>query len=283
MSTMNMTTSATSADKIVAYLDKTASPARSVAVRAVAQTGSTNADLMASVDTLAGPTFLVADVQTAGKGRAGRPWHTQATSAMTFSLAWPVAKSTQSIAGLSLAIGVVIAETLKSLGVAVELKWPNDVLRDGAKLAGILIEVANSRKESGKTTWVVIGVGLNLDVPAAVVKTIGRDVASAAELIHWEREMILAKLLTSLANALVQFEEDGFAAFTERWNALHAYEGRAVVILNNGEIQHEGRAVGIDSNGCFLIDTDQGRIAVAAGDVSLRLQEAVRGQNAAVN
>ncbi len=279
MSTMNLNTSA---EKIVAYLAKVHSHADHVAIRAVAQTGSTNADLIAAVDTLTGPTFLVADVQTAGRGRAGRPWHTRAASAMTFSLAWPVASS-QSIAGLSLAIGVVIAESLKSLGIDVELKWPNDVLRNGAKLAGILIEVANSRKASQKATWVVIGIGLNLDIPASVAATIGREVASATELTHWEREMVLAKLVTNLANALVQFEQHGFAAFIPRWNVLHAYEGRAVVILNDGHVVHDGVAVGIDESGQFLMDTRNGRVAVAAGDVSLRLQETIKGHDATVN
>lgn len=279
---MNLNPAATSAEKIVAYLANMHSPATCVAIRAVAETGSTNADLLTTVASLEGPTFLVADVQSAGRGRAGRPWHTRAASAMTFSLAWPLAAGTQSIAGLSLAIGVVIAESLKSLGIAVELKWPNDVLRDGAKLAGILIEVANARQASRKTTWVVIGVGLNVEIPAAVEAHIGREVASASELIHWEREMILAKLVDNLARAVRQFEQEGFGAFTARWNALHAYEGQAVVILNDGVIVHEGRAVGIDESGRFLMDTDSGRIAVAAGDVSLRLRETVKGHDAAV-
>lgn len=274
---MNLNTSAISAEKIVAYLAKIPGHTVPVAIRAVAQTGSTNADLLVSVDTLAQPTLLVTDLQTAGRGRAGRPWLTRAGSAMTFSLAWPVAPSTQSVAGLSLAIGVVIAESLKSLGIDVALKWPNDVLRNGAKLAGILIEMANSRKATQKNTWVVIGIGLNLDMPDAVAAQIGRDVASASELVHWEREMILAKLVANLVTALTQFEQQGFGAFTARWNHLHAYEGRAVVILNDGQIVHEGRAVGIDGGGRFLMDTEQGRIAVAAGDVSLRLQETVKG------
>jgi BirA family biotin operon repressor/biotin-[acetyl-CoA-carboxylase] ligase len=280
MSAMNLNTSATSAEKLVAYLAKMHSHADRVAIRAVAETGSTNADLLAAVDTLDGPTFLVADLQSAGRGRAGRPWHTRATSSMTFSLAWPVATTTQSIAGLSLAIGVVIAESLKSLGIDVELKWPNDVLRNGAKLAGILIEVANRRKAAQKTTWVVIGIGLNLDVPDAVAQSIGREVASASELVHWEREMILAKFVANLANALVQFEQQGFGAFTARWNALHAYEGQEVVILNEGNIVHAGRAVGIDESGRFLMDTRDGQIAVAAGDVSLRLRETIKGHDA---
>lgn len=282
MRTMNMYIPATSAEKIVAYLQKIHSPAAGIDIRAVRQTGSTNADLLAAVETLAGPTFLVADIQSAGRGRAGRPWVTGPSPALTCSLAWPVVQGTQGIAGLSLAIGVVVAESLKSLGIDVTLKWPNDVLRDGAKLAGILIEVAHARKASGKATWVVIGIGLNVQLPGVVASQIGRAVASASELVHWEREMILAKLVDHLAKALAQFEEHGLAAFTARWNALHAYEGQQVVILQDGVVVHDGVAVGIDEGGRFVMDTAQGRIAVLAGDVSLRLREAIRDHDATV-
>lgn len=277
---MNPNTPLTSAERIREIVAKTNRQAARLDIRAVATTGSTNADLLAAIPMLTGPTFLVADAQTNGRGRAGRAWHTTPASAMTFSLAWPMVLS-QSLSGLSLAIGVALAESLKTLGVEVQLKWPNDVLREGAKLAGILIEVAHHRQDAQKNTWVVAGVGLNLDMPDVLVQKIGRAVASAEELRHWDRELLLAKMLTHLSDALDQFEHEGFGAFVTRWNALHAYEGKAVVILNDGATLYEGIAVGIDDQGQFLMDTQNGRIAIAVGDVSLRLQEATQGHYAA--
>jgi len=174
--------------------------------------------------------------------------------------------------GLPLAVGVTLAEALAIFGVRVELKWPNDVLRDGAKLAGILIETAQG-KTAGRETWTVIGIGVNLAMSLDLQHRIGRTVAEVSELQTHDRERVLAILLSALSDALAQFDAQGFSAFAARWNRLHAYAGRAVRILDNDRVVQEGIAVGVDDSGCFLMDTVNGRIAVLAGDVSLRLQE----------
>jgi BirA family biotin operon repressor/biotin-[acetyl-CoA-carboxylase] ligase len=283
MSYSNMRTSVTSAEKIRAYLAQIPSAADHMDIRAVVETGSTNVDLLAAIDTLSVPTLLVADQQTAGRGRAGRTWHSAPATSLTFSMAWPMASQTQSLAGLSLAIGVVIAETLGTLGIPLALKWPNDLLRDGAKLGGILIEMANSRQSVPKKRWAVIGIGLNLGMSRDLAAQIGREVASAPELQQWERETLLAQLAAKLAEGMRLFEQAGFSAFAARWNALHAYTGQAVVIMNADVVLHEGRAVGIDDNGQLLIDTAHGRIAVAAGDVSLRLHASLKENHAAIH
>jgi len=247
--------------------------AKQVTIEVVAETGSTNADLLARAGALLGPVLLVAESQTAGRGRAGRAWHTTASSALTFSLAWKFARPLRALMGLPLAIGVALAEALEVFGVQVELKWPNDILRDGAKLAGILIETVPEKGERTKGTWLVIGIGLNLAMPAELQSRIGRAAAQVSELLHQDRERLLALLLSALSDALAQFDAQGFGAFVARWNRLHAYAGRAVRILDHDRVLHEGHAVGVDDSGCFLLDTADGRIAVLAGDVSLRLQE----------
>ncbi len=254
--------------------------AKAVAVEVVAETGSTNADLLARVTAVDGgrpvaPVLLVAESQTAGRGRAGRPWQTTRTSALTFSLAWKFNRPLHALIGLPLAVGVVLAEALGIFGIDVELKWPNDILRDGAKLAGILIETAQD-KSVGVTaagTWTVIGIGVNLTMPPDLQQRIGRAVADVSELLTHDRERLLAILLSALADALADFDARGFAPFVARWNRLHAYTGRTVRILDDGRVLHEGIAVGVDEQGCFLMDTASGRVAVTAGDVSLRLQE----------
>jgi BirA family biotin operon repressor/biotin-[acetyl-CoA-carboxylase] ligase len=241
-----------------------------VDIEVVAETGSTNADLMARAAQLARPTLLVAEHQSAGRGRAGRSWLSAPGESLTFSLAWKFAGSPQRLLGLPLAVGVALAETLAAQGVPVQLKWPNDVLKDGAKLAGILIETQHAF-DGG--TWTVIGIGLNLAMPDELESRIGRAVAAAPWLARMDRDKLMATLLDSLAAAMEQFDGAGFSAFRARWDALHAWRGQNVAIIDNGAMLRQGVAVGVDDSGRLLLDTDDGRVAVLAGDVSLRLKE----------
>ena len=240
-----------------------------VAVEVVEETGSTNADLLARAASLDAPLLLVARNQTAGRGRAGRSWLSSSAGSLTFSLAWRFDGGVQRLAGLPLAIGVALAETLDKLGVQVGLKWPNDVLRDGDKLAGILIETQNA---PGGGVWTVIGIGLNLLMPDELEAQIGRSVASLPWLARMDRNELLAALLDGLAGALREFDRAGFGAFSARWNRRHAWQGETVVILDAGKTLHEGAAAGVDDAGRLLLDTESGRVAIVAGDVSLRIK-----------
>jgi len=247
-----------------------AASAAHVAIDVVAETGSTNADLLALVGTAPppGPLLLIAERQTAGRGRAGRPWLSAPGATLTFSLAWRFKGPLQRLVGLPLAVGVALAEAMVALGVPVQLKWPNDVLKDGAKLAGILVE---SQAAPDGATWVVIGAGINLLMPDALEADIGRATAAAPWLANMERNALMAALLNRLAAVLAEFDDTGFGAFTERWNALQAWRGAAVVILDNGVTLHEGTSAGVDTTGRLLLDTPHGRVAILSGDVSLRL------------
>jgi BirA family biotin operon repressor/biotin-[acetyl-CoA-carboxylase] ligase len=187
-------------------------------------------------------------------------------------LAWKFERPLQHLVGLPLAVGVALAEVLAACGQPVQLKWPNDVLQDGAKLAGVLIETAAARQAAEGATWAVIGIGLNLALPAALRSQFNS--ASATALLAIEREQLVALLLDHLSAALFEFEREGFAAFAARWNACHAYAGQAVKILDRGAVLHEGIAAGVDADGRLQLDTAAGRIAVMAGDVSLRLRDA---------
>ncbi|MEN3275584.1 MAG: BirA family transcriptional regulator [Massilia sp.] len=240
-----------------------------VAVEVVDETGSTNADLLARASSLSEPLLLVARRQTAGRGRAGRSWLSSPEGSLTFSLAWRFEGGLSRLAGLPLAVGVALAETLERLGVQVGLKWPNDVLRDGDKLAGILIE---TQAAPAGGTWAVIGIGLNLLMPDELEAQIGRPVASLPWLARMERDSLLAALLDGLAGCLREFERAGFAAFAARWNLRHAWAGEAVTLLDAGAVLQEGVAAGVDDAGRLLLDTRDGRVAVLAGDVSLRVK-----------
>jgi len=241
-----------------------------VAVEVVLETGSTNADLLARAPRLAEPLLLVAEHQTAGRGRAGRSWLSSSENSLTFSLAWKFDGGPQRLSGLPLAVGVALGDALALLAVRVELKWPNDVLKDGAKLAGILVET-QSAPDGG--TWTVIGIGLNLIMPDEVEAQLGRSAAGAPWLARMDRDVLMAALLDALVEALRLFARQGFGAFSGRWNLRHAWQGRHVLILDQGQVLQEGLAAGVDDSGRLLLDTAQGRIPVLAGDVSLRVKE----------
>jgi len=240
-----------------------------VAVEVVAQTGSTNADLLARAGTLAAPLLLIAEHQSAGRGRAGRSWLSSPEGSLTFSLAWRFDGGPQALLGLPLAVGVALADTLGTLGQQVQLKWPNDVLKDGDKLAGILIETQSA---PGGGTWCVIGIGLNLLMPDEMEAQLGRSAAGMPWLARMDRDALLAALLDGLADCLREFTARGFGAFSARWNLRHAWQGETVVLLDGGVVRHEGRAAGVDDSGRLLLDTAEGRITVMAGDVSLRVK-----------
>ena len=251
------------------HADRIASLSHSgVAVEVVAETGSTNSDLLARAASLTAPLLLVALHQHAGRGRAGRSFITAAGGALTFSLAWKFDGPLQRLSGLPLAAGVALAEALARLDVPVQLKWPNDLLKDGAKLAGMLVE---TQPAPGGGTWAIIGVGINLTVPDALERQIGRSVAAATWLARMDRNILMAALLDALAAVLTEFAVTGFAPLAARWNSRHAWQGQEVTIIDNGVVLHAGRAAGVDDTGALLLDTAQGRVVVHAGDVSLRL------------
>ena len=247
-----------------------ATGASHVAIEVVDETGSTNADLLARCAQLAGPVLRIAGQQTAGRGRAGRPWLSQADASLMFSLAWRFKGPLPALVGLPLAVGVALAETMGSLGVPVQLKWPNDLIKDGSKLAGILVE---TRQAQDGGVWAVIGCGINLTMPDALEQRIGRSVSAVPWLAQMERNALVAALLSRLAGVLAEFDDTGFAPFTERWNALHAWQGQEVKILDNGQLLQQGIAAGVDRLGRLQLQTEDGLLDIMSGDVSLRLAQ----------
>ncbi len=254
-----------------------------LAVEVVAATGSTNADLRQRAEQLRAPLLLAAEQQTAGRGRAGRSWLSAPEDSLCFSLAWRFSGPVARLAGLPLAVGVALADALRSRGHPVTLKWPNDLLLDSAKLGGILVETVTARTASETPAlWTVIGVGINVRanrerdegvaVPVAALAAPGADI---------DRNELLAALTDALVAALALFEAQGLAPFIDRWQRWHAYAGLPVVIVEQGRLLHEGVVRGIDAYGCLQLDTDRGVVSVAAGDLSLRPQ-AVTGVSHAV-
>lgn len=210
---------------------------------------------------------LFALEQTAGRGRRGRAWTARPGDSLTFSLRHTFALRADALSGLSLAVGVALADALCARGVTdIALKWPNDLMRADRKLGGVLIEL--SSPPAGDTT-AVIGIGLNLAPPPA------GDYAHAPAALFPDapgREVWLdvgAALADALARMLPQFAAHGFAPFAERWNHYNLHAGRAVTVSGDGA-QLSGRCLGADHDGALRLDCD-GRVErVLAGDVSLR-------------
>ena len=220
------------------------------------------------------PCMLVAEHQTAGRGRQGRPWQSLPGASLTFSLGLPLAATDWS--GLSLAVGVALCGALEAAGstdLRIGLKWPNDLwLMDGPlhgaatgrKLGGILIETV----AAGTQRLVVIGIGLNvLPFDPAEANT---GFASLHELdAAATAPTVLAKIALPLVQALQQFEREGFAAFAERFAARDLLCGRTVR-TTSPEVP-EGIARGVSLQGALLVQSASGIASVASGEVSVRL------------
>ncbi len=255
---------------------------RGLAIEVLASTGSTNADLRQRIGQLDAPLLLAAEAQTAGRGRAGRSWLAEPGDSLCFSLAWPFHIPLARLAGLPLAVGVAVASTLRALGRPVQLKWPNDLLLDGAKLGGILVESLPARAgQSAAPLWAVIGIGLNVHANSARDARLGHPAAILGGAL--DRNVLLAALADALSDTLGQFAAEGLAPFVDRWQRWHAHAGQPVVILEQGRVLHEGTATGIDAAGCLLLDTGGQLVSVAAGDVSLRIPVASESPDAAAD
>ena len=242
-----------------------------VHVKVHEQCMSTNATLLAraSVDEIHAQA-LVCELQTAGRGRRGKAWQSGLADSLTFSLGWRIALPVQSLGGLSLAVAVACAHGLAGLGIDdVAVKWPNDLMRAGAKLGGILIEIARSGDDS---TDVVIGIGMNIrahdalqtniDQPITDISAVGRTTPS--------RQLVLVSVLHELETGLRQFERGGFRAFKNEWLRLHAFEGRRVRMAMDEQQSIEGLASGVADDGALLLLTDGGVRRFHAGEITLR-------------
>lgn len=213
---------------------------------------------------------LATELQTGGRGRRGREWHSGLGDGLTFSLVWRFQQGANLLSGLSLAVGVAIARVLRSSGVEdAALKWPNDVLIDGRKIAGILIELQGDML--GPTT-AVIGIGINLKLSDSVKDRIDQ---SATDLYSVngktpDRNHFMAALLLELTRVLKDFECHGFAPFREEWVRYHAFENQSVQLqMPDGSLQ-EGLVRGVGEDGSLILSTPLGDRIYNGGEISLR-------------
>lgn len=230
---------------------------------------STNQYLLERVNQLSSGESCLAECQTAGRGRRGKPWVSPFGCQLILSMYWRLEQGMAAAMGLSLAVGVAVVQALESLGYpGVELKWPNDLYYQGRKLAGILVEMSGS---AGASCHLVIGVGLNLAMPSREGERIDQ---AWSELRHIQpelvdRNLLAGRVLDHLQQAMLTFEQSGFASFVADWNRLDHFAGRPVRLLM-GEQEIRGVARGIDDRGALRLETAEGIKFYLGGEISLR-------------
>ena len=218
-----------------------------------------------------GISVCIAECQTAGRGRRGRQWVSPFARNIYMSLRVSVETGFGALEGLSLAVGVAVADALGNLGATdIKLKWPNDILWQGRKLGGVLIEAAGD--PSGRC-HAVIGLGLNLKAEASMTKEIDQPWVSLDEILSNQpgrNESVIA-LLNHIVPMLVSYETDGFRSYKKKWESLNAHLGQRVS-LQTGASQTNGLVCGVSESGGLLLSTDRGVETFHGGEVSLRVE-----------
>jgi len=231
---------------------------------------STNSYLMQNINAARHATCVAANLQTNGRGRRGRSWHAGLGASLTFSLLWRFQCGASALSGLSLAVGIALMRSLHALGMTcTQLKWPNDVLINREKLAGILIELQGDME--GPST-AVIGMGINLKLPDNLKQQIDQPVTDLASVFNGELNPnhLLATLLKHLSDVLSAFEQGGFAALRDEWTQHHAYHEQNVRMLMPDGREIHGVVKGITEDGSLLIATTEGVQRFISGEISLR-------------
>ena len=243
-------------------------------VAVLASIDSTNAELSRRA-ALGAPSGLcvVAESQTAGRGRRGRTWHSALGASLTLSLLWRVDKGAAELAGLSLVVGLAILRALQDIGLrdpdCVKLKWPNDIVADGAKLAGVLIETQGDML--GPTT-AVIGIGINVHLSDAMKMSIDQPATDVNALCARapSRNRLLARVLQELVIVLDEFQQSGFGTFKTAWREHHALHAAPVrVLFGDGSVLN-ATVKDVANDGALIVTVNGKELHVTAGEVSLR-------------
>ncbi|NND82024.1 MAG: biotin--[acetyl-CoA-carboxylase] ligase [Gammaproteobacteria bacterium] len=217
----------------------------------------------------------LAEAQTAGRGRRGREWLSAPNRNLMLSISWAFETWPKTLTGLGLAVALVVVERLRSsLAVEAQIKWPNDILVNDAKLAGILVDVAG---QHGQQCDVVIGLGLNIHQPdweQHATEYAWQDLYSLG--VHPQRNLLAAQLIGDCVIMLQEFAVSGFAPMARRWNELSSYQGRTVKI-SSPNIQVgtlSGVMRGVDEFGALLVEDDQSIChRFVETDISVRVQQ----------
>jgi len=246
------------------------------------QTHSTNTDLLNRwhARTLVEPTALLALSQTAGRGRRGNQWNSNAHESLTFSLAYPFPSSytMMDLQGLTLACGVCLMNSLcqisginptvaRALGLG--LKWPNDLLLGERKMGGILVE--GGQKDENAPLWMIIGIGLNLSLsPNTAPSFAHANLTDLHPAMQINLQDIWRQLCLDLGDMLDIFQAEGFVPFQPQWNAWHAWKNQLVSLKQEDRILINGACLGVNASGHLQIQSDNITQDITSGELTLR-------------
>ena len=243
----------------------------------IQQAASSNSELLQrAVRGAPSGSVLAVELQTAGRGRIGRVWHSGLGNALTFSLLWRFECGLNGLSGLSLAVGVAILRALRRFEAAgVGLKWPNDILAEHGnsmvrgKLGGVLIE---AQGDMYGPSAVVIGIGINCSLPTVLERAITQPAVSLKQLCVKPptRDQLLAAVLQELAAVLDEFARDGFAALRGEWERYHAQQDLPIQLQMPDGSLVKGIARGVGDNGELRLETAQGMRQFNSGEVGVR-------------
>lgn len=213
------------------------------------------------------PHFCIAEYQTQGRGRMGRSWVSPFGCNLYFSLSYLFSEDISELSGLSLVIGIGVVKALQALGdhIPFQLKWPNDILVDGKKLGGVLVEVI---AEANGQCRAIIGIGLNVNMTATPVET---PWTSLEVLLNKkiDRNLLLANLIDTQLNTIEKFRQEGLSAFISDWSSLDALAGNTIALKCAGR-EFQGNARGVDTLGRLLLESSTGeRKAYSSGDTTI--------------
>ncbi len=228
------------------------------------------------------PRLLAAARQTAGRGRRGRAWLSPEGRSVAFSVAVERrVRAQQPPAAIALAVGAAAAGALACWAPEVRLKWPNDLMLEGRKLGGILVECRRGLPEAGSAGSVieriVVGIGLNLFAPpAGTIGQPGRGLFDDDAPPAGAAEALIGVLGAATVTAVRRFFDEGLAPFVQAWRRLDALAGEEVALLDGGRIIAAGRSLGLDASGGLRVQLADGIRVVHSGEVSLRPLDALR-------
>ncbi|HET7300149.1 MAG TPA: biotin--[acetyl-CoA-carboxylase] ligase [Oleiagrimonas sp.] len=233
---------------------------------------STSSELVRRQGSLPDLSVVLAEGQQAGRGRRGRMWLSPPGLNIYLSCLKRFEQGFAGLSGLSLTVGVAVAQALEDVGVTdAGLKWPNDVLARGGKLAGILVELNG---EYQGPCVAIVGVGINVRLPPSMREDIGQPVMDLAGLCHDQppdRNLVAARLISRLRDSLCRFEIDGFGAFADDFARRDLLRGKSLR-LHGAQGTFEGVGAGVDAQGALLVRTAQGEVRVDSAEVTVRAQ-----------
>ena len=209
----------------------------------------------------------VAEFQSQGRGRRGRSWLGVPCRNIMLSMAWQMDRTAERAGGLSLSVGLTLLQRLQTFSAEhLQLKWPNDIVCDHGKLAGILVDVLTG---SDHRCTVVVGIGINLKNPAVIATRLERRVANLVDLstVPVDRTQLVALIIADLSRTLEAFDRDGFSGDVDAWNACDAYAGlRVKAQINNRTV--EGEALGVDTSGAYRVRLDDCQVeSILTGEI----------------